>query len=67
MPTIDGGDVAYQIKNNPETNKIPIMFLTAVVKEEEMQSNEGSIGGHPIIAKPVSVSKLIECIERNII
>jgi len=66
MPTMDGGDVAYQIKGEQDISTIPVVFLTAVVKEEETGSGEGVIGGHSFLAKPVSVGKLVECIEKHV-
>lgn len=67
MPTMDGGDVAYQIKGEQDLSSIPVVFLTAVVKEEETGSGgEGVIGGHSFLAKPVSVGKLVECIEKHV-
>jgi CheY-like chemotaxis protein len=65
MPDLDGGDVCYQLENDKETKSIPIVFLTAVAKKEEVRENWGTIGGHPFIAKPVSARELIDCIEKN--
>lgn len=64
MPDIDGGDVCYQLENDWETKGIPIVFLTAVAKKEEVRDGRGTIGGHSFIAKPVSARELIDCIEK---
>jgi CheY-like chemotaxis protein len=66
MPDVDGGDVCYQLENDKATKSIPIVFLTAVAKKEEVRENWGTIGGHPFIAKPVSARELIDCIQRKI-
>jgi len=66
MPDMDGGDVAQEIKSNPQTEDIPIVFLTALVQEKEVTSKQGNIAGRSFLAKPVSVEKLIECIRQNI-
>lgn len=66
MPGKDGGDVASELKSDNTFKNIPVVFLTAIIKEDEMDSQDGSIGGHPFIAKPVSVEELIKCIEKNI-
>ena len=58
---IDGGEIASRIKDNSGTKDIPIVFLTGVVTEEEVQG--GAIGGYPFLAKPVSTDKLIKKIE----
>src|SRR2546426_9664701 len=51
MPDLDGGDVAAQIRGDAALKNIPIVFLTAVVKKEEVQAHAGVIGGFPAIAK----------------
>jgi len=66
MMDMDGGEVAYQLKNDEETKNIPIVFLTAVAMKEEVEKSSGVIGGHPFIAKPVTAEELIDCIEKNI-
>ena len=45
---------------------IPVVFLTAIIREGEIDSPDGFIGGHPFIAKPVSVKDLVRCIEKHI-
>ncbi len=62
MPDMDGAQVASQIKADEKTENTPIVFLTATVRKEE----EGIIGGHPFIAKPVSTEEVIECIEKSL-
>ncbi len=66
MPDMEGSEVAIQLKNDVNTRDIPVVFLTAVVKKEEVESGSGVIGGHPFIAKPVSTNELINCIEQNL-
>lgn len=66
MPDMEGSEVIVQLKNDASTRDIPVVFLTAVVKKEEVESGCGLIGGHPFIAKPISTSELINCIEKNL-
>ena len=63
MPDIGGGTVASLLKEDPKTKDTPILFLTAVVTDPEVDSRGGSIGGYPFIAKPVSMEKLVQAIE----
>jgi len=65
MPDTEGGEVASQLKEDEDTGNIPIVFITAVVKEEEVEKHSGVIGGHPFIAKPLNLDKLIDVIEQN--
>jgi two-component system alkaline phosphatase synthesis response regulator PhoP len=66
MPEIDGGDVASQIKNDKSIKDIPIIFLTAIVTEEETGSQPSFTGGYPLLAKTVTLGELIACIKKNI-
>lgn len=64
MPDIDGGTVYTNLKENKATKDIPIVFLTAIATEEEAGEGGKVIGGHPILAKPITTKKLIECIKK---
>ena len=65
MPDIDGGEVSRMLKEDKMTGNIPLIFLTAIVTDKEVKTEEGVIGGKMFLAKPVSVDKLIQCIEEN--
>ncbi len=62
MPGMDGGDVAFQIEADRNVKKTPIVFLTAVVKKEDL----GIITGRDFISKLVTVEEIIDCIEKNL-
>jgi DNA-binding response OmpR family regulator len=66
MPDVQGGEVAYQLKNNHLTSNIPIVFLTAIATKDETEELGEVIGGHPVIAKEAELKELINCIEKNI-
>jgi len=63
MPEMDGGDVAAAIRDVPSLSKVPIIFLTAIVAEHE--AGRGMIGGFPFLPKPVSLERLMNCIEEH--
>jgi CheY-like chemotaxis protein len=65
MPETDGGEVAAQIKGDPELQNAPIIFLTALVTRAEAKTGL-HIDGHPFLAKPVNIPELIEAIERSL-
>ncbi len=66
MPDIDGGDVAAMLRADPLLRGVPIVFLTAVVKEEEVLAHDGVIGGFPYIAKPLNVQGVLRVIEEQL-
>jgi len=65
MPKTDGGEVAAQIQADPDLQRTPIIFLTALVTKAEAKTGL-RIQGHPFLAKPVSIPELINAIERHL-
>jgi CheY-like chemotaxis protein len=66
MPRLPGGNVAAQIKADPELKETPIVFFTAAVRKHQVEENEGIICDLPCIAKPASVDTVIEMIEKHV-
>jgi CheY-like chemotaxis protein len=66
MPDMDGGVLAGCFHANPELRGIPIVFLTAAARKEEVSSRSGRIGGLAFLAKPVELSELLDCIEKHL-
>src|SRR3954468_22172369 len=66
MPETDGGEVAARVEADPELQKTPIIFLTALVTRAEAKSGL-NIQGHPFLAKPVSIPELINAIEQHLL
>ena len=66
MPEMEGGEVFSRMKNDKDTEEIPIVFLTVAVTKEEVDSQKGLIGGHAFIAKTASVAELIAGIKKHI-
>ena len=64
MPGKDGGEVAAEIRADPELRNTPIVFLTAAVTGEE--AVRGPIGGEVYLEKPVSRARLLECVARQL-
>ncbi len=65
MPETDGGEVAAQIQGDPELQRTPVIFLTALVTETETKAGL-RIQGHPFLAKPINIPELINAIEENL-
>jgi CheY-like chemotaxis protein len=64
MPEVGGGEVAAQLRDDPELHRVPVIFLTAAVRKEELGSAEAVIAGRLYIAKPLDVKTLVGAIER---
>jgi len=65
MPGTDGGDVAAQIEADPELQRTPIIFLTALITKPETKTGL-HIQGRPSLAKPINIPELINRIEENL-
>ena len=57
MPDINGDEVAEMIKNDAAIGHIPIIFVTAMVRGNEVP-HDNRIGGQYIIAKPFQGEEL---------
>jgi CheY-like chemotaxis protein len=66
MPNMDGGELAARLSEKPKLKGVPIVFLTAAVKKEEISSHGGQIGGYPFVAKPVDLPQVIACIKKHL-
>jgi len=58
MPGMPGDEVVNELKRHKETERIPVVFLTALVRPDEAAQSSNMIGGHRFIAKPVKISEL---------
>ena len=66
MPGVDGGEVAARLKEDKALENIPVVFLTAIVEQEETTPTGGNIGGCEYLAKPVKLEDLVVCIEKHL-
>ena len=65
MPKTDGSEVAAQIEADPELQRTPIIFLTALITKPETKTGL-HIQGRPSLAKPINIPELISEIEENL-
>jgi len=65
MPELDGGEVHTQFRADPVLKHLPIIFLTAIVRQKEVEEHNGMIGGSFYLAKPVTADDLVYAIEQH--
>lgn len=58
MPEMSGPEVLDFLRTDPATEAIPVVFLTGVVTQEDVEANKGLIGGRRFIAKPITSKNL---------
>jgi CheY-like chemotaxis protein len=62
MPGKEGMELAFQLRGDEEFQATPVVFLTALISEQEAVTD----GGFHFIAKPTRPNRVITCIERNL-
>ena len=65
MPHTDGYEVCERIKNNPETERIPVIFLTALHDMNYIVDGFNS-GGVDYISKPYSIPELLARVKTHV-
>ncbi|MDD5171076.1 MAG: response regulator [Syntrophales bacterium] len=63
MPDMDGSAVATAIREDPGISHIPIIFVTAVVKPQEVPKDH-VIGGQYFLAKPFNGQDLVNMLQK---
>ena len=59
MPNMDGYEVAVHLRSFLRTQKVPIIFVTAIFKEEEYKQKGYSVGAVDYLEKPVNPDYLL--------
>ena len=62
MPDMDGSSVAHEMKDDPNTCNIPVIFLTGAVKASEVPKSH-KIGGQYFLAKPFKAEVLLKMLQ----
>jgi CheY-like chemotaxis protein len=61
MPEINGYEVLERLRSNPETAGIPVVLLTALAQEKDVEKAvEAGVNG--FVAKPFEPAELISCV-----
>ena len=66
MPGMDGGDVAARLRAYPLFHDTPVIFLTAIVSNEETDGHEKTSGAETFLAKRVDMGELRKTLEEHI-
>lgn len=66
MPEQEGSEVAAALKADPITRDVPVIFLTALVSQDDAPSGTCSSGGHTFLPKDIRLDRLMACIDEKI-
>ena len=64
LPDIDGFEVCKQLKNEPDTRRVPVIMLTALVDEASKQRG-WECGASEYLTKPFDPDRLMAAFERH--
>lgn len=62
LPDISGFEVCRRLHNDPNTAKIPVVFLTATYKNPGAKAMAESVGGNTVLFYPVEQDQLFAVI-----
>jgi two-component system phosphate regulon response regulator PhoB len=65
MPIMDGYDFLLEIRHNPDTRNIPVVMITAMGQEDEVE-RALEIGANAFLTKPFSSSHLVKVISSQL-
>jgi DNA-binding response OmpR family regulator len=65
MPGVNGLEVCEQLRNNPKTARIPVIFVS-VRYESEFKKKGFELGAVDYIVKPFKNERLIEAVEKTL-
>ena len=66
MPEIPGSVLVNHFKESQYLKDVPVVFLTALVTPAEVHQRGGIIGGVPILAKPVNIPEIVDCLHKQL-
>ena len=63
MPGMGGADVAAALAGDDELRSVPLLFLSALVRPDEIRQHHGRIGGWPMASKEESIHSIVRRID----
>ena len=63
MPGMGGADVASALEADDLLRDVPLLFLSALVKPDEIRAHDGRIGGWPMASKAESIHSIVRRID----
>ena len=64
MPRKDGATVAQQLRDDPKTRDIPVVFLTGLIRTSEADQRQGRTGRNLYLAKPFDSQQLLQMVDK---
>ncbi|AZO95431.1 response regulator [Halocella sp. SP3-1] len=65
MPKMNGFLVLEALKDDPQTNEIPVVFISAKAEEKDIERAK-SLGVNDYLIKPIKQKDLLAVVEKNL-
>lgn len=65
MPYMDGYEVCQRIKSNPQTNSIPVVFVSALGEQVDY-GRIREVGGDDYLMKPVTMKQVADIVAKHV-
>jgi CheY-like chemotaxis protein len=66
LPDLDGFEVCRRLKNNPDTEPIPVVFVTATCRDSAARATARDVGAETVLFYPVESDYLLSVIKAQI-
>lgn len=66
IPDTSGVEISRELASQANLKDIPVVFITSLVTEDEVASQDGIFYDRPCLAKPITKDKLLDCVRKNI-
>ncbi len=66
MPETEGPEISRKLFLEKDYRDIPVIFLTGIVTDHEIDKMSGYLDGRPCLAKPITLKKLVACIQSHL-
>lgn len=67
MPETEGPEISRKLSWDNDTKDIPVIFLSGIVTDHDIKKRDGYLEGRPCLAKPITLKKLLACIQRHLL
>ena len=64
MPGFSGTEVGEALQDDPVTEKIPVIFMTGLIRADEIKENAEGGGGREYLAKPFPMTQVVAKIQK---
>jgi len=66
MPGVEGPEISKLLLRDRRLKKVPVVFITGILTDDDVGKREGTMLNRPCIAKPITKVKLLDCVREQL-